>query len=691
MTKHQPFAFILFLWFAAATAAQAQEACMLEPVALSRRATEASLVVEARIVGQQAVTDAAGRIFTLNQLEVFKVFRGQVPAAGIQLAEPGGTLGLRREDVSGTAGLVVGEQGMFFLEADPAAPQPGALRLFAGPQGFVRYDAARHVAAEPFARYNSIENELYPAVERHSGRRFLELRRNAELSAPAVVARGTAAPVITGFSPTSLSSGTGAVLTITGSGFGSTRGTGKVEFPNADQGGLNKVAANSSDYVSWSDTKIEVRVPSSANGGGAGSGKFVVYADGSASIASATNLNIVYSYSNIGSTPARPRLINKDQQGGYTLQYNPTFADRPAARSAFERALGTWAAATRLRRFVGNTVNINTAASDNVNVVRFDVGAELPAGVLGRTTSYYSGCSTGGVTNWSVAETDFTFNDDTNWNFNATAPASTQYDFESVALHEQGHAHQLGHIIRPGAVMHYAIANGQQSRTLSAESDIAGGLGVINFSLTSPNPCDFALIQLLAAATPLPVELVSFTARYEATLPGAKISWATANELNSSYFSVQAADEQTASTWQEVARVNAAGQSNIRRTYEATDTRPLGAGQVRYYRLRQVDTDGSEHFSSAVAVSGGDAPRELQTFPNPVADVLQVRGPVVASTTAVRILLIDAAGRTVKELRLPTGTSAAAIPVADLRNGLYTLQWQAEDSKALRGRVLVQH
>ncbi|WP_162910510.1 matrixin family metalloprotease [Hymenobacter oligotrophus] len=664
---------------------------MLEPVALSRRATEASLVVEARIVGQQAVADAAGRIFTVSQLEVYKVFRGQVPAAGVQLAEPGGSLGLRREEVSGTAGLEVGQQGLFFLEADPAAPRPGALRLYAGPQGFVRYDAATHVAAEPFGRYNSIENDLYPAVERLTGRRFQELRRNAELSTPTVVARGTAAPAISSFSPAILSAGTGEVLTIQGSGFGSTRGTGRVEFPNADQGGSSRVAANSTDYVSWSDTKIEVRVPSSANGGGAGSGKFVVYAEGGASATSATSLSIVFSYSNIGSTPARARLINKDKQGGYTLQYNATFGDRPAARSSFERALGTWAAATRVNRRMGSFATTTTAASDGVNVIRFDVGTELPAGVLGRTTSYYSGCSTGGVTYWSVAETDFTFNDDTNWNFAATAPSSSQYDFESVALHEQGHAHQLGHIIRPGAVMHYAIANGQQSRTLSAESDIAGGLSVVDFSLKSPNPCDFALIQLLQAAAPLPVELVGFAARYEPTLPGTRLNWATASELKSSYFAVQAADEANAATWQEVARVSAAGQSSIRRTYEATDARALGTGQVRYYRLRQVDTDGSEHFSAPVVVAGLGAVAELQAFPIPATDVLQVQGPLASATSGVRIVLLDAAGRLVKELRLPAGASSVQLPVAELRNGLYTLQWQSDGSKPLSRRVLVQH
>jgi hypothetical protein len=48
-----------------------------------------------------------------------------------------------------------------------------------------------------------------------------------------------------------------------------------------------------------------------------------------------------------------------------------------------------------------------------------------------------------------------------------------------VAVHELGHAHQLGHIIAPRKVMHYALSNGVELRELDPVSDVAGGLNVL--------------------------------------------------------------------------------------------------------------------------------------------------------------------------------------------------------------------
>ncbi len=65
-------------------------------------------------------------------------------------------------------------------------------------------------------------------------------------------------PRITSLSPTSVRYG--QVVTISGTGFGADRGTGRVVF----YGGTEP---SSSQYVSWSDTRIQVRVPTGARTG----------------------------------------------------------------------------------------------------------------------------------------------------------------------------------------------------------------------------------------------------------------------------------------------------------------------------------------------------------------------------------------------------------------------------------------
>jgi len=83
----------------------------------------------------------------------------------------------------------------------------------------------------------------------------------------------------------------------------------------------------------------------------------------------------------------------------------------------------------------------------------------------------------GATIKWYVEELDIVFNDDTNWNYSSDAPEFTEYDFESVAVHELGHGHQFGHVINSNAIMHYSISNSVQNRSLSS-NDIDAGADV---------------------------------------------------------------------------------------------------------------------------------------------------------------------------------------------------------------------
>ena len=666
----------LLLFLGLVWPAQAQNNCLLVPVPLARRVAAAPLIVEAA-VGTQQVVEASGHLYTLSGLTVYKVFRGVVPQL-LRLAEAGGTLGLRREEVQPSVTLAPGQQGLFMLEPDPALP--AAYRLVAGPQGLVRYDLTDRTATEPFGRYPSIAATLYPVVEALAGQSLRSLRPNAALAGTLPAARPEAQPVISGFAPASLTAGTGAVLTIDGSGFGDSQGGGRVEFPNANAAAGNFTPANPTDYLAWTDTQIKVRVPSRviATGGVAGSGVFRVVNATSETGLSATALRVVYALSNIeqngGDTPDRVRLINDDTQGGYTLQYAPSFTGQTGAGAAFERALASWACATRLRRIVGGPTTVEVSASDNTNVVRF---GSIAAGVLGITNSYYLGCvNMSGVTSFSLVETDYVFSTAFTWQFGPAQAGPTQFDFESVALHELGHGTQLNHIIDPTAVMHFAIGNGQNKRVLSAVSDVAGGKDV--FALSTTNPCSgFSLpiaAPVPAGCSPLPVELVSFAARY-ATGRGATITWATASERNSAYFAVEA-QEEGRPAWAEVLRQPAAGTSTAARTYAARDPRLLSG--TRYYRLRQADADGRTSYSPVVAVAGTET--GLALYPNPVADRLQVSGPAQAGRLVVR----DLAGRVVAHFELLPGPNEVA--VASLRPGLYLVEW-TDGLTVRRGRL----
>jgi hypothetical protein len=240
-----------------------------------------------------------------------------------------------------------------------------------------------------------------------------------------------------------------------------------------------------------------------------------------------------------------------------------------------------------------------------------------------------------------------------------------QADFESVALHELGHGTQLSHLIDPTAVMHYVLVSGQTRRVLNPSTDVAAGQNVFAYSATNPcgDPAPVAT-AVPSNCTSLPVELAAFEARYTAGR-GTALSWATASERNSAYFAVEAQEEGGGSKWIEVLRLAAAGSTSSARRYQAHDPRLL-TGR-RYYRLRQVDLDGSTSYSPVASVFGLET--GLALYPNPVADRLQVSGPAQAG----RLICYDLAGRAIAQFNLVPGPNS--LDVSALPPGLYQVDW----------------
>lgn len=110
----------------------------------------------------------------------------------------------------------------------------------------------------------------------------------------------------------------------------------------------------------------------------------------------------------------------------------------------------------------------------------------------------------------------------------------------------------------------------------------------------------------------LPIDLVSFTG--EAILGEVHLDWRTASELNNDHFRIlRSAD---LNSWEEIARVPGAVNSQVENSYHSIDERPLVG--LNYYRLFQVDLDGTTTGSPVVAVLNGV--NELGLIgPNPTA------------------------------------------------------------------------
>ncbi|MES2836568.1 MAG: hypothetical protein V4667_03515 [Bacteroidota bacterium] len=309
---------------------------------------------------------------------------------------------------------------------------------------------------------------------------------------------GVVAQTITSFAPASVSAGTTTVLTITGTAFGTGGPTSTmyVEFDNADDGaGGTFVQPIASEYISWSATQIVVRVPSDA-----GTGIFRVRVGGT-TVNSPSNITVTYDLMNVesGGLMYKTDHINK-QAGGYTWQMETSFAANAPANASFIRSLESWRCATYINWGLGTTTAVNTIAADGVNVVRFDSGAELPPGVLGRCTSRWTACGSGATMEWWVYELDIVFDSGTTWQFGPAAVGPGQSDFESVSLHELGHGHQLAHVNEPTAdVMNYSLTVGTSRRALTA-GNINGGLAVMAKSVAANTCTPAPMVALTSGA-----------------------------------------------------------------------------------------------------------------------------------------------------------------------------------------------
>lgn len=497
----------LLIFAALIFAGQSFGQCSLYPVSLSNRVSNSSLIIEGKVVSQKSFWNAQKNyIFTSNLISVDQILKGSANQTFVEVITEGGEIDLNKQVVEPSLQLKPGDEGVFTLNAYNNVSQFGftVYQAYADMQGFIKLNWNENYATDPFKKYNGINTELINELQFALNKVVVPFNQ-PDISGKFTSSSSVAA--ITGISPTTITAGTSSTLTITGTGFGATQGTSFVEFYNADDGGATYIKPHASQYVSWSATQIQVMVPTRAStvAGTAGTGPVRVTVAGSPTISAQTltvnygELNVYYSNTLTAQQVFNTRHVALDGNGGIKWQMYTGFDGNAAAKASFIRAFNTWRCNTLINWKLGTAVSTNTITSDGINVIRFDIGSELPAGVLGRCTSYFSGCSLGANVYFYVSELDICFDDATTWQFGPTNATGSQYDFESVAVHELGHGHQLSHVINSSDFMHYAISNGQNKRTPVA-NNINGGNDVMTRNL-SGGVCSQGTMTALAAGT----------------------------------------------------------------------------------------------------------------------------------------------------------------------------------------------
>ena len=201
----------------------------------------------------------------------------------------------------------------------------------------------------------------------------------------------------------------------------------------------------------------------------------------------------------------------------------------------------------------------------------------------------------------------------------------------------------------------------------------------------------FSEFVFASNSSPLPVELTDFTA----TRSGESVAlqWDTASETNNAGFEVQRADATgEATSWSVLAFVEGAGTADEPQSYRFTvDDVSVG---THAFRLRQVDTDGTESFSEPVEVDVtlDEAYQLSSAYPNPVRSTSTL-DLTVQQTQPITATVYDLLGRKVETLH--SGDLAANTPTelrlnADgLSSGTYFVRVEGEAFTATRRLTVV--
>ena len=204
--------------------------------------------------------------------------------------------------------------------------------------------------------------------------------------------------------------------------------------------------------------------------------------------------------------------------------------------------------------------------------------------------------------------------------------------------------------------------------------------GIYTISVTTVDANGGVTLQSVTftiGALPLPVELTDFTVQAVKNID-AQLSWTTASEKNNDHFDVERST--VGATFVKIGQVKGQGTSSSPTAYALTDA-GIGAkasGQV-YYRLKQVDTDGTATYSPVRTVTfTKSATPAISLFPNPATIGTQLDLTQLPTGT-YQVSVLDATGRVVLGLTLEAGL-AHALDLNTIASGTYMVVVRGQNS-----------
>ena len=235
-----------------------------------------------------------------------------------------------------------------------------------------------------------------------------------------------------------------------------------------------------------------------------------------------------------------------------------------------------------------------------------------------------------------------------------------------------------------GTAIPFTNPRGNNIADFSFNTDISPLTNAIHYlfvrTLDSNNRWSLTNVVSFTKNGIVPVKWLSFNANLKDKT--VLLDWQTANEINSSYFDVERSID--GFRFEKIGQVKAAGNSTTTRYYQFTD--PLPVKGMNYYRLKQVDLDGTSSYSEVRKIEI-KTDRPLFAIYNNPSDGSAL---LVKSNASPAILgIFDASGKKLKDIQIQL--SSQQLDLSALPSGSYTAVLYKNSGVVAVEQIIIRH
>lgn len=192
----------------------------------------------------------------------------------------------------------------------------------------------------------------------------------------------------------------------------------------------------------------------------------------------------------------------------------------------------------------------------------------------------------------------------------------------------------------------------------------------LNYGAPTGGACS---VQDADQVSALPVTFASLSAQNR----GGKVTidWATASESGNEYFEVEHSTR--LGGFVALGRVEGAGESQSLRSYDFVHDAPVQG--TNYYRIRQVDFEGTFSYSGIVPVEVSTTQAgKVSIFPNPATGNFNVSAGAGWNVETVSVTVLNTVGRRVMEWKQDVNATRNVM-TTDLAAGIYLIRVEGGD------------